>query len=151
MKATMLTAVILVFAVFTSNARTKTVEKSTTEFGTYEMSSTQEAPLVIKKSKGEYVIHYSDMEAPVYVSVVKEKNCKLYLVRTWGYELQYICNQKEFGVQLMDKKYAKIDYAEMLEKINKDAFRYQRVITTKSHSDTERVELIACFLPEVLG
>lgn len=151
MKPTLFTTVIIVFISLSLQARTKNVEPSTTGFGTYETYELKEGPVALKNSIGEYVILYSGLSAPIYVSVVKEKNCKLYLVRTWGYELQYICDGKEFGVQFMNKDYAKISYKEMRYKINEDAFIQQCEFTTPPKSDRKRIQLIASCLPRILA
>lgn len=148
MKTTIITAAFLVFAIVCSNAKTKNSE---TEFGTYSVQQSENGNAVIKKSDSEYTIHYAQFDAPVTVKVIKKGNCKVYLVTTNGYEVQYVCTRNKFGVQYMSQEFATAPTHEMKKKINRAAYLHQRVLTQEIKSEKEYVRLIACYLPELMS
>lgn len=148
MKTTIITSVLLVLAVFMSNAKTK---NAVTQFGTYAVHQTDNANAVVKASNNEYTIHYEQFDAPVSVKIVKKGKYKIYLVRTQGYEVQYVCNGNKFGVEYMSEGFATQATKEMKKKINRTAFLYQRVLSQEIKSEKEYVRLIACFLPELMS
>lgn len=151
MKTTIITTAILVFALVSSNAKTKNEMNSVTEFGSYHVAKVEASQAVVSGSKGEYIIHYTQFDNPVKVSVVQKDNCKVFLVRTNGYEVQYTCNGNSFGASYMDAEYATYPMKDMAKKINRVEYLHQRVITKKQRSEKEMVRLIACFLPELLS
>ncbi len=150
MKATILTAVAIVFSITVMNAKNLSEKNSTTEFGTYEVSSTH-AHHVRHDNDGVYTIRYEKYDAPVEVTIVNEKNCKLFLVRTNGFEVMYKCRGKYFGIAYMAEEYASIPAEDMYKKIDRTEYLHQRVLTDKQQSEYDMVRIIACFLPEVMS
>ena len=74
-----------------------------TVFGTYHVSQAENSQAVVDGSKGVYTIYYSEFDNPVNVTVIQQENCKVFLVRTNGFEVQYTCSGKYFGVQYMSE------------------------------------------------
>ena len=151
MKTTIFTSVLLVIALMSSNAKTKNETNSATVFGTYQVSQTENPQAVVNGSEGAYTIHYSEFDNPVHVTVILQENCKVFLVRTNGFEVQYACNGKYFGVQYMSEANATYPVEEMKQKVDRVDYLHQRLITRKSQSEKEMVRLIACFLPELMS
>lgn len=150
MKTTFFTTVLLIFALTSAMAKTENVANAETNLGSYKVSASSKSNVVENKSEGKYTINYSKLNSDVSIDVVEKKNCKVFLVRTDGYEVQYSCNGKYFGVQYMSNEYATYPKAEMTRKINRKAFLNQRIITRQIPSEQEMVRLIACFLPELM-
>ncbi len=148
MKTTIITAAFIVLATLATSAENKNAE---TEFGTYTVVESQQSNAVITGGNHAYTIHYAQLDAPVTVQVVEENDCKVYLVRTEGYEVQYVCNGNTFGVQYMSEGYATLPVKEMQKKLNRTAYLHQRVVSQGIKSEKEFVRLIACYLPELIS
>lgn len=148
MKTTIITAALFMFVITLGFAENKNAE---TEFGTYTVIESEKSNPVIMKGDNEYTIHYAELDAPVSVKVVEQNDCKVYLVRTNGYEVQYVCNGSTFGVQYMSEEFASIPVKEMQKKLNRTAYLHQRVLSQGIKSEKEFVRLIACYLPELMS
>lgn len=148
MKTTIITAALFVLATVVGTAENKNAE---TEFGAYTVVESQKSNAVITGGNSAYTIHYAQLDAPVTVKVVEQDGCKVYLVRTEGYEVQYVCNGNTFGVKYMSQEFATLPVKEMQQKLNRTAYLHQRVLSQEIKSEKEFVRLIACYLPELIS
>lgn len=134
---------------FTANAST-VVGESNTDMGKYWLKEASVAIEVNGEALPTYVIHYDNYANPVYVGVLKTKKCKTYIVRTEGIEVVYTCKNGTFGIGYTPKKLATLPASEVKEKLDRQSFLNQRVISSNNLSEKKHLGLIASYLPEVI-
>lgn len=134
---------------FSASAATM-VGDSNTDLGKYWVKKSV-TPVVVNGNELEtYVIHYNNLEQPVYVGVLKEKKCVTYIVKSDGIELVYTCKNGKFGIDYMPKNLATLPSDNVKAKINRQKFLYQRVITQTPADKDTHLGLIASYFPEVV-
>lgn len=127
-----------------------TLQASETNFGTYKVEKTNENVLINNVSVEKFVIEYSNLDKPVCVMIVLNKKSVHYIVRTDGFELEYLYKNNKFGVAFLDSEFATMKKQDVQKKINRKNFLYQKVISSGDQSDEYRLNLIACYLPELI-
>lgn len=125
------------------------VKASDTNFGTYKIEKATENVMISNVTVETYTIEYSNMDKLVYVMIVPNKKSVHYIVRTDDFELQYLCKNDKFGVDYLDSEFATMDKQDVVKKINRASFLYQKVICMGEKSHDYRLNLIANYLPEI--
>jgi hypothetical protein len=134
-----------------ASAKTKDLKSITgnslTDFGKYVVTVSDEPMFINDEKVKTYELNYENINNPVLIGVVKDKNCVSYIVRSDEFEIQYSCNKGIFGVKKMENKYRTLPKEEMEEKLDKVNYYSQRVICTNKKSEDELLGLIACYFP----
>ncbi len=144
--------ILLIMLVFVGSCTLVSAQKEmATGFGDYTLKRA-DVPMVVNETPVEtYVVSYDKMEEPIYIGVVTDKKCKNYIVRTNGFEIQYVCKRNKFGICYTESRFATMDQEELQKKINRSAFLHQRVISSSGPKpDVYHVSLIASYLPDVM-
>jgi hypothetical protein len=124
---------------------------SLTDFGRYTLVNS-DAPMVINNQVLKtYELTYENAANPILIGVVKENDCKTFIVRSDDFEIEYTCIKGVFGVKKMEKKYASLPKAEIDAKMNKVSYYSQRVICQNKKSEDELLGLIACYFPNMIN
>lgn len=142
---------LVLLSSFTLSAAT-VIGNSQSDMGKYWLKKAANHMVVNGQEVDTYVIHYDNMEEPVYVGILKpDKECTEFVVRTDGFEVLYTCRKGKFGIEYVPKKYATLPKDESRKAIDRKNFLYQRVITQTPQSEKKLLKLIACYLPEVMS
>jgi len=124
---------------------------SLTGFGNYTLVNS-DSPMVINDEVVKtYELTYENTANPIRIGVVKEKDCKTFIVRSEEFEVEYTCNKGVFGVKKIEKKYAELPKEEMENKLNRVAYFSQRVICQNKKSEDDLLGLIACYFPNLVN
>lgn len=111
-----------------------------------------DAPIVYDNAVLEtYDLAYENTSNPVRIAVLKEKNCKTFIVRNDEFEIQYTCNNGVFGVKKLEKRFQEIPVEEMNMKLNRVSYYTQRVICQDKKSQDDYLGLIACYFPNLVN
>jgi hypothetical protein len=121
--------------------------QSLTEFGQYTISFSPEAMKIGDEVLDTYKLVYSELDSPILIGVKKTKKCKNFIVRTEGFEIEYICDKHVFGVKKMNEKYREVNLSMVNERLDNFQYFTQRVITQYPKSEEELLGLIACYFP----
>lgn len=123
---------------------------SLTDLGNYVIKKSEKAMEVDGVAAKTYDLVYDNASNPVKIGVINEKKCKIFLVRTADFEVQYTCNKEVFGARPMEKKFRNLPEAtsnEMMDRVNLFS---QRVICQQQRSEEELLGLIACYFPNLV-
>lgn len=141
---------IALLSSFTLSAAT-VVGDSNSELGKYWLKKAANHMVVNGQEVDTYVVHYDNLDSPVYVGVLKpNEKCTDFVVRGDGFEVLYTCEKGQFGIAYTPKKYATIPSSEAKKAIDRTQFLYQRVISQVPQTDKQLLALIACYLPDVM-
>lgn len=151
MKTTILTVVlILLGSMVTMGSRIVAKGSSNSPFGNYKIEQLEDHMMLNGKELDKYLITYEKSDVKVLVVLDKQKECKKYYVLTDEMPVQYECNGLYFGVKKLDNDLMASGFATSMEKINKEGYYHQKVITSGTTATMEHLQLIACYYPDLL-
>lgn len=152
-KLTILAFGLLLVCLFTAakeKGNTVISGNSMTEFGQYTISPAPEAIKIGNEALNTYELVYSDMDSPVLIGVKETKKCKNFIVRTEGFEIEYICNKHVFGVKKVNEAYRTVSLEKVNAMLDNSVYYTQRVISQNPKNEEELLGLIACYFPLLL-
>ncbi len=99
-----------------------------------------------------YRINYTNSPLQVNVVVMNDKarKCKKYVVLSDELSVQYVCNEKYFGVEKLDKSLAQAGLTTSDASLDRSAYFHQKVICGGGNSELENTKLIAAYFPELI-
>ncbi|MFB6340280.1 hypothetical protein ACE1ET_01085 [Saccharicrinis sp. FJH62] len=151
-KVKLLGLMVISITLFSFSTKFPTIVKdSHTDLGRYWLKRAVNLIEVEGESLPTYVVHYDNLDKPVYIGVLEEKRCKTYIVRTDGFEVAYTCKNGVLGIKYLPKRLATYTQQYSIEHVNRENYLKQKVITSKPCSEKEQLCLIATFLPEVMS
>jgi hypothetical protein len=121
--------------------------QSLTELGQYTINLSPEVIKIDDEVLDTYQLVYSESNAKILIGVKKTKKCRNFIVRTDGFEIEYICNKHVFGVKKVNEKYRKVDLAIVNAKLDNSQYYTQSVISQNPKNEEELLGLIACYFP----
>lgn len=124
---------------------------SNTDLGKYTISVSNEDFEVKGNKLKTYLLDYENGGQPVYISLDHSENCRIFIVRSKFFEIQYKCKKDKFGVSYLQAKYTTIDPLVNINRIDKNKFAQQRIITKTNKTDEELMGLIASYFPNLLN
>lgn len=144
-----LVLVAVTFFSFSAQAKTM-VNETNTELGKYWLKKAVNPMVVNDKELPTYVVHYDNLPNPVYIGVYEKGNCKMFLVRTEGFEVAYAQRDGIFGINYMPEQLATLTQSVSKSSIDRVNFLRQCIITSKHYSEKKQLGLVASYLPEVM-
>ena len=144
-------------ALFTMGAEAKIKDgkalngNSLTDFGKYTVMVSN-MPMVLEDEVVKtYELTYENTSNPVQIGVLKEKECKTYVVRSDEFEIEYTCNNGVFGVKRIEQRFQTLPKEELDARLNRVSYFQQRVICKNKKSEDEILGLIACYFPQLIN
>jgi len=110
-----------------------------------------ENPLPEQSAEKVWSITYSGCEMPVTVIKRNTGNGAAYIVSTKFFEVCYACTPKRFGTVKLKNSWRCIPFEINQAVINQDEVNNQHVITPHQVNDETALDLIACYLPNLLN
>jgi hypothetical protein len=124
---------------------------SLTQFGNYTIVNSDVPMVLDNKVVPTYNLMYDDINNPIRIGVLKDKDCTSFVIRSDEFEVMYQCQKHVFGVKKIDKKYQTLPSDANNEKLNKVSYYAQRVICQNPKSEDELLGLIACYFPHLIN
>ncbi|MBN1986754.1 MAG: hypothetical protein JW761_10650 [Prolixibacteraceae bacterium] len=124
---------------------------SLTEFGKYTIVNSDVPMVLDNKMVPTYNLMYDDVNSPIRIGVLKDKDCTSFIIRSDEFEVMYQCQKHVFGVKKIDKKYQTLPADANNEKMDKVGYYAQRVICQNPKSEDELLGLIACYFPHLIN
>jgi uncharacterized CHY-type Zn-finger protein len=121
--------------------------QSNTTFGDYKIEQLNDHMVLNGKELDQYLITYEKSDMKVMVVIDKQKKCKKYYVLTDRLPVQYECNGNYFGIKKLDNDLSAKGFASSFDKINKEEFYHQKVLTSDTTATLDHLHLIASFYP----
>lgn len=151
MKRIFLTAVLIVTVFFASFAGKPVAEgKTFSTLGDYKIEVADNPFLLDGKELETFVISYTNTDMKVTLAIERTKKCKKYYVLSDNLSVQYICNNRFFGVERLGKELKKDGYSTENESLNLEEYFHQRIITDGNNSDLDNSMLIAAYFPYLI-
>jgi hypothetical protein len=152
MKRVILASVLLtVFSAVTFAGKLIAEGKTFTALGDYRIETSDNQILLKGEDCKTFVISYGNSPMKVTVAVCKEKNCRRYVVLSDKLSVQYVCNQYYFGVEKLDKSFAKEGYTTSDEELNRSEYFHQKVLSPGKSGELEATQLIAAYFPRLIN
>ncbi len=98
-----------------------------------------------------YKISYSNTSMDVTVVVCKDRKCKKYVVLSDKLSVQYVCNNKYFGVEMLDEAFAKDGYRTTDSGLNRSEYFHQKVLNPGDKSELEATQFVAAYFPFLIN
>lgn len=153
-KATRIFSLLIVTILCSSlTLSAKTVKgESHSQLGTYWLKKAANHMVVNGKELDTYSVHYENFNTSIHIGIIgKEKNCTEFVVRTDDFEILYTCKNGQFGIKYMPNRYSTMPKAHMKQTIDKSQFAYQQMISASAQSQNDLLQMIAVYLPDVMG
>jgi len=97
-----------------------------------------------------FVISYQNTPLEVKVAVRNDRNGKKYIVLSDKLCVQYVCNANYFGVERLDKSFAKDGYVTSDKNLDKNEYFHQKVLTSGQGCELDNTRLIAAYFPMLI-
>lgn len=150
-KIGIITLVALLVGTLNLSARSPLRGESFTEFGEYNITVSDEPLLVNGKEVLTYDLEYTNLKHKIKIGIDEKRRCKNFIVKHPGFEIQYVCTKKGFGVKLMEPGYATIQQNVINAIMDNNQFNYQQLITPNEEPLEDILHLIACYFPHLIN
>ncbi len=124
---------------------------SLTKFGSYTIVDSDSKMVLGNKVVKAYDLNYEDINSVIRIGVLKQKDCTSFIIRSDEFEIMYECKKDVFGVKKIAKEYRTLPADANDQKLNKESYYSQRVITNKRKTEEELLGLIACYFPNLVN
>lgn len=148
----LLFAVTLLVAFSTASFSNELIAEGKTHsvMGDYKIEKT-DTPFTLNGEAFEaFLITYKNSPLEVKVVVMKEENCKNYLVLSDALSVQYVCNENYFGVERLNNKLKSEGYSTTDDSMNRSEYFRQKVLSSGNLSELESTQLIAAYFPQLM-
>jgi len=144
---------VLTLAFCTASFAGKVVAKgpSYTALGNYTIENADNPAFVKGEECKTFVIRYENSPLEVTVAICKDRKCKKYVVLSDKLSVQYVCNEKYFGVEKLDKAFEKDGFKTSDSELNRSEYYHQKVLTPGKRGELEATQLIAAYFPMLLN
>jgi hypothetical protein len=151
MKKMFFTALLTVAIGSASFSRELVAEgKTFSALGDYRIEIADDPVIINGKEFKAFVISYQNTPLEVKVAVVKERDCKKYIVLSEKLCLQYVCNASYFGVERLDKSFEKDGYTTSDLYLDRNEYFHQKVLTSGMGCELDNTRLIASYFPMLI-
>lgn len=124
--------------------------KTFSALGDYRIEIADDPVIINGKEFKAFVISYQNTPLEVKVAVVKERDCKKYIVLSEKLCLQYVCNASYFGVERLDKSFEKDGYTTSDLYLDRNEYFHQKVLTSGMGCELDNTRLIASYFPMLI-
>lgn len=124
--------------------------RSFSAMGDYKIEIADDPVIINGKEFKAFVISYQNTPLEVKVAVVKDSKGKKYIVLSDKLSVQYVCNSNYFGVERLDKSFAKDGYVTTDVSLNRDEYFHQKVLTSGQGCELDNTRLIAAYFPKLI-
>jgi hypothetical protein len=145
------TFAIIAFCLSLSAKETIAKGKTYSAFGDYRIETSEKTFILSGKKLDTYTVSYDSSNVILTIAVDKSSKCRKYYVLSDALSIQYVCNNKSFGITKLDKIIKKDGYETNKSALNKEAFFHQRIITDGNGNDLENTKLIASYFPFLIN
>lgn len=140
---------ILVVCLFFVSTNTNAVGLKK-KFNNYEISQIEDLHLG-KKVMAVWTLSYSDQESPITVAKRKSADGVEYIVSSKFFEVSYVSTNEGFGARKVSNSWSNVSKSINKAVISQDEMKKQAIISSQKINDTEALQLIASYLPDLLN
>jgi hypothetical protein len=119
--------------------------------GDYKIEVADDPVTINGKEFKAFVISYQNTPLEVKVAVRNDQKGKKYIVLSDKLCVQYVCNETYFGVERLDKSFAKDGYTTSDAALNRNEYFHQKVLTSGQGCELDNTRLIAAYFPKLIN
>ncbi|MCE5345892.1 MAG: hypothetical protein LLG13_06320 [Bacteroidales bacterium] len=142
---------IMTFCLAASAKETVAVGKTCSALGDFKIETSEKAFVISGKELQTYTISYDSSDVIVTLAIDKDSKCRKYYVLSDALSVQYVCNNKSFGVVKLEKELENEGFKTIFSALNKEAFFQQKIISAGNGNDLDNSKLIASYFPLLLN
>ena len=151
MKKSLFTALLIVaFSTASFAAEVVAEGKTHSALGDYKIEIAENTVMINGEEFTPFVISYQNSPLEVKVAIKEEGDCKKYYVLSDKLSVQYVCNAYYFGVEKLDKSFAKEGYSTSDEALDRNEYFHQKVLTSGQGYELGNTMLIAAYFPRLI-
>ena len=124
--------------------------KTYSALGNYKIEKADNPVTINGETVKAFVITYENSPMEVTVAVMKDKECKKFIVLSDKLSVQYVCNDNYFGVEKLDKSLEMQGFASSDAPLNASEYFHQKVLAPGRQGEIENTQLIAAYFPMLL-
>ena len=124
--------------------------KTHSSLGDYKIELADNPVIINGEMIKAFVISYQNSPIDVTVAIMKDKECKKYIVLSDRLSVQYVCNANYFGVEKLDKSLEIDGYKTSDTEMNRSEYFHQKVLAPGKGDEIENTQLIAAYFPMLL-
>jgi hypothetical protein len=152
MKSMILAAVLIITFSTASFARKFVAEgKTFSALGNYKIELADNPFTINGEDNKAYVISYENSKMEVTVIVMEDRKDKKYIVLSDMLSVQYVCNEKYFGVEKLDKIFEKDGYKTSDSALNRSEYFHQKALSSGESCKLDNTRLIAAYFPMLIN
>ena len=139
----------IAFSTASFSGKFMTEGKSNSSLGNYKIEIADNPITLNGEELKTYIISYENSPLQVKVAVMKEKDCKKYIVLSDKLSIQYVCNGAYFGVQRLEKssELESAGFSTSDKSLNRSEYFHQKVLATGKPDEIESTRFIASYFP----
>ena len=121
------------------------------ELGTFVIEKSV-APLIVDaRILPTYVVSYENSDMTVRIAVDdSDKKCRKLIVVSDHLSIQYNCDGKIFGVNLLEQKYAEDGISDSRLYLDSSEYFRQKVISQSAKNKIDQIKLISVYFPKLV-
>jgi hypothetical protein len=145
-------AVILIIAFSTASFTREVVAEGKTHsaFGNYKIELAKDPVTINGEDFKTFMISYQNSPLKVRVAIRNEDKCRKYFVLSENLSVQYVCNTNYFGVEKLDKSFAKDGYTTSDASLDRSEYFHQKVLSSGQGCEMDNTMLIAAYFPRLI-
>ena len=124
--------------------------KTHSALGDYRIEKADQPVTINGEQLKAFVISYQNSPMEVTIVIREDENCKQYIVLSDKLSIQYVCHEKYFGVERLDKSLV-IDGFNLTDAaLNRSEYFHQKKLANGQRGELENTQLIAAFFPMLI-
>ncbi|HLP73134.1 MAG TPA: hypothetical protein VK155_09545 [Bacteroidales bacterium] len=152
MKRMTITALIILIISCASFARKLVAEgKSFTAMGDFRIETSDQPVILDGVTLDTYTITYDNSATKLTIAIDKTKNCRRYITISDKLSVQYVCYGTHFGVEKLNRGYARSGWKTNDTNLNRTAYFHQKILTPGQQDPVTCLKLIGAFYPSLLN
>ncbi len=124
--------------------------KTYTALGDYRIEKADNPVIINGEEFKAFVISYQNTPMEVTIVIRKGKACKNYIVLSDRLSVQYVCNEKYFGIEKIDKSLVVEGFKPTEAGLNRSEYFHQKKLAPGKRGELENAQLIAAYFPLLL-
>ena len=124
--------------------------KTHSALGDYRIETADNPVIINGEELKTFIITYQNSPMEVKIVVQPGKHCRNYIVLSDKLAVQYVCKEKYFGVQMLDRNCRIEGFTPSATDFNRREFFHQKKLASGGRQELENTMLIAAYFPMLL-
>lgn len=151
MKRMTCTALLVLLISCASFAKKLVAEgKSFTAMGDFRIETADQPVVIDGVTLNTYTVTYDNSEISLTIAIETSKKCRRFITISDRLSVQYVCYGTHFGVEKLNREYAKSGWKTIEANMNRTAYFHQKVLTPGQQDPITCLKLIGAYFPALI-